>query len=317
MISETSATPPATPRFRRGSTLGYTYFALQAAAGALWWLAVFSSAWVREMTLGGLDPVALALLDIPLFVAASGLAAARIRPARWVVTLWAALVTAGLACYATVTGEASWGVLLMLTATTGSLAASLLVTHGRLPTEWIFNGPFAFHTARPAGTLRHLGRTGRQIVVFWGLCLGVIPLLITFLERRWGLAIAVPLALTTAGIALFLIASALGIWSAVTMSTRGEGTPLPAAMPHRLVVAGPYRYVRNPMAVAGIAQGVAVGLSAGSWLVVIYALCGSLVWNWVIRPREEADLEARFGNEYRDYRDRVFCWVPRSRFTPA
>jgi protein-S-isoprenylcysteine O-methyltransferase Ste14 len=76
------------------------------------------------------------------------------------------------------------------------------------------------------------------------------------------------------------------------------------------VIAGPYRYVRNPMAVAGIAQGVAVGLLLGSWLVVIWALCGSLVWNSLIRPFEEEDLEKRFGDDFRAYRDHVKCWVP-------
>jgi protein-S-isoprenylcysteine O-methyltransferase Ste14 len=36
-----------------------------------------------------------------------------------------------------------------------------------------------------------------------------------------------------------------------------------------LVIAGPYRYVRNPMAVAGILQGIAVGWYLGSVSVII------------------------------------------------
>ncbi|MDI2023423.1 hypothetical protein PJL18_03971 [Paenarthrobacter nicotinovorans] len=83
-------------------------------------------------------------------------------------------------------------------------------------------------------------------------------------------------------------------------------------MPNRLVIAGPYRWVRNPMAVAGIAQGVGVGLLLGSWLVVAYAMIGSLVWNYVVRPLEEADLENRFGAEFRRYRSSVSCWLPRA-----
>jgi protein-S-isoprenylcysteine O-methyltransferase Ste14 len=118
---------------------------------------------------------------------------------------------------------------------------------------------------------------------------------------------------TVAGAALVLAASALGIWSAVAMSVHGEGTPLPSAMARRLVIAGPYRHVRNPMAVSGIAQGMAVGLILGSWLVVVYALVGSLFWNAVIRPLEEADLEERFGAVYAGYRDEVPCWRPRLR----
>jgi protein-S-isoprenylcysteine O-methyltransferase Ste14 len=95
------------------------------------------------------------------------------------------------------------------------------------------------------------------------------------------------------------------------MSSRGAGTPLPSAMPNHLVIAGPYRWVRNPMAVAGITQGVAVGLVLGSWLVIAYSMIGSLLWNYAVRPLEEADLEERFGAEFRQYRDAVRCWIPR------
>jgi protein-S-isoprenylcysteine O-methyltransferase Ste14 len=99
------------------------------------------------------------------------------------------------------------------------------------------------------------------------------------------------------------------------MSTFGRGTPLPSAMASDLVVRGPYRFVRNPMAVAGIVQGAAVGLMLSSWLVVVYAVCGSLVWNYAIRPHEERDLEQRFGEEFRRYRAAVRCWCPR--FVPV
>lgn len=77
------------------------------------------------------------------------------------------------------------------------------------------------------------------------------------------------------------------------------------------MITGPYRFVRNPMAIGGIAQGVAIGLMVGSWLVIVYALSGSLVWNALVRPLEETDLEERFGSAFRAYRDRVSCWIPR------
>lgn len=140
-----------------------------------------------------------------------------------------------------------------------------------------------------------------------------MPLVIRLLEQRWALDLAFPSAALPAGVVLLVLASALGIGSAVVMSSLGEGTPLPSAMPHRLVVAGPYRWVRNPMAVAGIAQGVAVGLILSSWLVVAYAVAGAVVWNFVIRPHEEADLERRFGPEFDRYRASVRCWLPRLR----
>lgn len=291
--------------------LGRWYFAAQSAAGALWWLGVFTVPGVREVTLGGLDPILVAVFDIPLFVIASGIAAAGFAPAAWVATGWTGIVALGMALYATVTTEAGWGALLMLAASAGSLAATILMRDGRLPTERLLVGPFAFRAARAATPGRNVARTGLQIVYFWGLCLGVIPLLISAIEMRWHLAIEIPAAVRYTGIVLFVAASALALWAAVSMSTRGEGTPLPSAMPRRLVISGPYRYVRNPMAVTGITQGIAVGLMLGSWLVVAYALCGSLVWNWVIRPLEEEDLASRFGAEFAEYRTRVGCWIPR------
>jgi len=294
---------------------GRAYFAAQAIAGAAWWIAVWLSPVVREATLGSLDPVFVAILDIPLFVGASAVAAFGVRPAGIVATAWTMLVTVGLAGFATTTGEAGWGVVFMVAASCGSALALCLVLFGRVPTGWIIAGPFAF---RPAGTRTspgaHVWATVVQIIVFWGLFLWVIPVVLAALEQRWGIAATLPWLEAPArlvGLVVFVLASALGIWAAAAMSTRGDGTPLPAAMPNRLVVAGPYRHVRNPMALAGIVQGAAVGLMLGSWLVVAYAIAGSLLWNFAIRPLEEADLEARFGDGFRRYRAAVRCWRPR------
>jgi protein-S-isoprenylcysteine O-methyltransferase Ste14 len=291
---------------------GRIYFAVQAVAGAAWWFAVAVSPFVREATLGSLDPVAVAAADIPLFVVGSALAAAGVRPAAWVATGWTAVVATALAAYATATGEAGWGVLVMAVAAVASVLALCLVVTGRVPTSWLITGPFAFRPALPdriaAG---HLVATAAQIVVFWGFFLGVVPVVIAFFENRWSVGLPLPGWVPAVGIALLVLASALGLWSGVTMSVVGKGTPLPSAMANRLVIAGPYRFIRNPMAVAGFLQGAAVGLVLSSWLVVAYGLLGAVLWNYAIRPHEEADLEARFGDDFRRYRDRVRCWIPR------
>ncbi|BDI21370.1 isoprenylcysteine carboxylmethyltransferase family protein [Herbiconiux sp. L3-i23] len=291
---------------------GRVYFALQAFAGAAWWVSVFTVPVVRTATLGSLDPMLVAIADIPLFVIGSALAALEVRAAAEVATAWTSLVLLALAVYATATGEAGWGVLAMAAAVGGSVLALLLVRLGRIPTEWIIAGPFAFRPARSRiGWVSHLGATLAQIIVFWGFFLVVMPTIIAFVERRWGFFIQTPPIVAVGGLVVFAAASALGLWAAVAMSTHGDGTPLPAAMTNRLVIAGPYRFVRNPMAMAGIVQGAAVGLMLSSWLVVVYAIAGSLVWNYIVRPLEEADLESRFGEAYDRYRTAVRCWVPR------
>ncbi|TFC06957.1 isoprenylcysteine carboxylmethyltransferase family protein [Cryobacterium adonitolivorans] len=297
---------------------GRTYFAVQAIAGAAWWIAVFTFPFVRDVTLGGLNPIVVAAFDIPLFVGASALAALGVRAAAVVSTCWTVVVTIALAGYATVTGEAGWGVVIMAAATAGSALALCLVVVGRIPTDWMIRGPFAFRPAavRPAAAT-HVVATFMQIAVFWGLFLVVIPLIAALLEQRWAIAIPLPAFAGPVGVAVLVAASALGIWSAVVMSTLGNGTPLPSAMPNSLVIAGPYRWVRNPMAVSGIVQGVAVGLILSSWLVIVYAIAGSMLWNYAIRPHEEADLERRFGAEFRRYRDAVRCWLPRVPVAPS
>ena len=295
---------------------GRAWFALQAVAGAAWWIAVATVPLVRDATLGSLDPVLVAVFDVPLFVGASALAAAGLRPAAVVATVWTTLVAVALAVFATVTGEAGWGVLLMAGAVVGSALALAQLLLGRVPTHWVIWGPLGFRPAEARrGPARNLATTALEIVVFWGLFLAVIPLVVAFLERRWGLALPLSgpadAATTVVGVVLLVVASAAGLWSGAVMTTLGDGTPLPSAMPNRLVVAGPYRVVRNPMAVASIAQGVAVGLLLSSWLVVAYAIAGALFWNVAVRPHEERDLEARFGDDFRRYRDAVLCWWPR------
>ncbi len=110
---------------------------------------------------------------------------------------------------------------------------------------------------------------------------------------------------------LFVAGFFIAHWSAWVLVFYGEGTPLPLDATHHLVVKGPYRWVRNPMACASLTQGAAIGLLLGSPLVLLYVLCGAFLWNVLARPWEEADMEARFGEEFCAYRRAVHCWRPR------
>ncbi|WP_166968692.1 methyltransferase family protein [Brevibacterium atlanticum] len=290
---------------------GRMYFALQALAGAAWWLGTATIPAVQSATLGGIDPLLVAFVDIPLFVIASALAAMNFRWAVWIAAGWSVLVALGMVIYATVTTEAGLGAVLMILAALGSVIAGALILLGRVPSDWLLKGPFAFHSSHTRVRSRLLVHTTIQIVVFWGVFLVIIPLIINSFEDRWQLSYKFPILLAVAGFALLAFSSVIGVWSARAIANFGSGTPLPSQMAHHLVARGPYAFVRNPMAIAGIAQGVSMGLLIGSWLVVVYALIGSLLWNWLIRPHEEADLYERFGDEYREYARRVDCWWPR------
>lgn len=172
---------------------------------------------------------------------------------------------------------------------------------------------FHSRTSRPGPIWWVIAKTTAQTLVFWFVFLFLIPLGIYLLEEKLGLQWwpfdAVGSMLT--GSILFALGGLLGLTSGVVMAIYGKGTPLPADCAPELVIVGPYRYVRNPMAIAGLAQGIAVGIALGSPWVIVYALLGGPMWNVLVRPWEEADLEARFGETYRRYREQVCCWTPR------
>jgi len=157
----------------------------------------------------------------------------------------------------------------------------------------------------------NLAKTLAQTVVFWSVFLWLIPAALIAGTESAAPPRFEPLSI---GWGVFAAGGALGLWSGFTMAVTGRGTPLPTDTAQQLVVTGPYRWIRNPMAAGGIAQGVGVGLMTGSWVVIVYALCGAVVWHMLVRPSEERDLVNRFGPPYKRYRAAVRCW--RFRLTP-
>lgn len=167
-----------------------------------------------------------------------------------------------------------------------------------------------FRTARDASAAWNVAKTAVQIIGFWGLFLFVLPPWIAARAAALGLPTWPSPAGRLAGAVLFIAASALGLTSGLTMAIRGGGTPLPFDTARRFVASGPYAWVRNPMAVAGLSQGIGVALWLGSLAVALYVVTGGVLWHVAVRPAEEADLARRFGRDYLDYRERVSLWWP-------
>lgn len=166
--------------------------------------------------------------------------------------------------------------------------------------------------AKRASWRWNLTKSLLQTSVFWSLFLVLFPLLLKRLEEAMGLHATLsnaPIVRILATLFLFLF-SLLGLASCYSMSVWGEGTPLPTDSTRRLVVVGPYRYVRNPMAIAGPMQAIMVGILLHSPFTVLYALAGMVIWDKGMRAWEESDLEARFGEDYNRYREQVRCWIP-------
>ena len=291
------------------------WFGLLAASGAFWWMLVPLSDEVREATLGTWPPELLVVPDLVLFVAPAA-AAARTGEWRWAAAnaAWSGVISVGLAAQALTSSTAVLGLFAMVLATVGSVAGTALLRSGRISTGWFFVGPFRFTPSPEARPRTHLRRSLTQLAVFWSVFFVAVPALAVRVEARLGLGVGMSSAGAAAaavvGSVLFVVGSVLGGWSCVTMALQGAGTPLPAVTARRLVVAGPYRFVRNPMAVAGVVQTVGIALALGTWTLAVGAFIGAVFWDLVIRPEEEADLLRRFGVSYGEYRASVRRWVP-------
>jgi protein-S-isoprenylcysteine O-methyltransferase Ste14 len=111
---------------------------------------------------------------------------------------------------------------------------------------------------------------------------------------------------------IFLVAGlALSIATVRLFVTIGRGTPAPWDPPRRLVVAGPYRYVRNPMISSVLCMLLGESMLFDSWLILLWFVF-FLIANMIYLPLfEENGLEARFGEEYREYKKHVPQWIPR------
>ncbi len=289
------------------------YFALQGLAVFAWWILLFSVPSSRKFfQMGDSETVLLAFWLPDLFLLAIGsllvcvlcwLNNKFLNIAAWFVV--GAISYASFYClaFAMMTDTGWLGVVLMFPAMiiSGNFAIGLSPTFNEL----------MFRNSVEAKTSWILVKTFTQIIVVWSLILFVFPALIVRVEAKLGIAqFAFPFQKIISAI-LFVLISSVGVSGAITMARIGRGTPLPLDSASKLVVAGIYSFVRNPMAISGIGQGLAVGLFLGSPLVMLYALMGGMIWQLIFRQLEEEDLHSRFGADYESYRNNVRCWIPR------
>jgi protein-S-isoprenylcysteine O-methyltransferase Ste14 len=156
----------------------------------------------------------------------------------------------------------------------------------------------------------------RAILILPGTALVVIPGSILWLTHgtAYGWALASPrglrfwgaLALAAAG--LYLMARTIAMFARI-----GKGSLAPWDPTTRLVAAGVYRHVRNPMISGVCAVILGEALMSGSLMVLAWAAFFAVV-NAIYMPlSEEPGLEKRFGDDYRRYKANVPRWIPRLR----
>ncbi len=160
-------------------------------------------------------------------------------------------------------------------------------------------------------------RQARAIALLPGMATVVVPAVILAggdgPNMGWGLDGPVAALPLLSGVVLIVAGFALWLWTVRLFARIGEGTLAPWDPTRRLVVAGPYRHVRNPM--IGAVLLVLIGEAA------VFGSPGLLIWsaaflavNWVFFVlQEEPVLERRFGDEYREYKRAVPRWIPRAK----
>jgi protein-S-isoprenylcysteine O-methyltransferase Ste14 len=100
---------------------------------------------------------------------------------------------------------------------------------------------------------------------------------------------------------IYWLFSSIGSGISPTSATRKE---------HKLVTNGIYKYIRHPLYTFGSSLFLFFGTIADNWFI---ALLGILAFIAVaIRvPKEEANLIAKFGDEYREYMKRTGRFLPK------
>ncbi len=165
-----------------------------------------------------------------------------------------------------------------------------------------------FHNSKTDKIFLNGLKTVIQIICIWTISLILFPLLIL---HSFNIDPYINNSNKIIGMVLLIIFSLLGLYSAYVMVKKGKGTPLPLDQTKKLVVNGPYKFVRNPMAIAGIGQSISISIILNSFHLLIYSLLGAILWQFVVRPIEEKDMRNRFGVEYETYIKKVRCWIPK------
>jgi protein-S-isoprenylcysteine O-methyltransferase Ste14 len=122
-------------------------------------------------------------------------------------------------------------------------------------------------------------------------------------------SMTVPLFIRWIGIALGPFAGLLLVWTFRTLGRNLTDTVV-TRKEHTLVTNGPYRWVRHPFYVSGFLALLAFSFASANWFV--FASGGLAILLLAIRSRkEEQNLIARFGDDYRAYMKRTGRFVPR------
>jgi protein-S-isoprenylcysteine O-methyltransferase Ste14 len=167
-----------------------------------------------------------------------------------------------------------------------------------------------YRLANPAPAIWNVIKTLVAIAIFDAIVVAGIPKLILMLQSAdTGLDFFFPPQVEI-GEGIIIAGTLLVLWAGMTLAIRGQGTPLFFDAPRRLVIGGPYAWLRTPMVTGTLLQLIGVGVMTGSVLVLALFPVVALIWTSLVRPAEEDVLQHLFGRNFELYRRSVRAWLP-------
>ena len=152
---------------------------------------------------------------------------------------------------------------------------------------------------------------------FWIILLPLvhagIPWVLSLLAPRYGWRDGQPANWNLLGLIPVALATICLIWLMILHFSRTPKRVKLERTPAYLLIRGPYRFSRNPMYLAELMLWFGWAIFFGSLAVFVGFLIMGPLMNYRVIPREEHDLEARFGEAYREYMHKVPRWFGKIR----
>jgi len=136
---------------------------------------------------------------------------------------------------------------------------------------------------------------------------GLIAYMINPARMAWS-AVSLPVWVRWSGVGVGVVAGSLLIWTMHTLGKNLTDTVV-TRKDHELVTGGPYRFVRHPFYCAFILAVLANSTVPANWFIL---LTGVSAWLAIVfrTRKEEENLIARFGDEYRSYMEHTGRFFP-------
>ena len=159
----------------------------------------------------------------------------------------------------------------------------------------------------------HVSMLLLRSIFFTLLMPGTVTILIPYwlASFRGQLTLQANQVLRYVGLPPIVIGAVTLLWCIWRFYSDGRGSLAPVDPPKRLVVRGPYRYVRNPMYAGVLLILLGEAIYFLSWPILAEAGMFLAVTHLFVRYYEEPVLRRKFGESYERYLQTVGRWIPR------